>query len=477
MTREEILLVYEGGPDAVVALVEGILATTRALEERVKSLEDQLAQNSRNSGKPPSSDGYTKPEPKSLRKPSGRKPGGQKGHPGHRLEMAEKPDHTETHEVQQCQACGKSLKRTEPIGHERRQVFDLPPLKIEVTEHVAEIKTCVCGCENRGSFPEHVTQPTQYGPGVRSLEVYLSQYQLLPYERTQELFQDLFGHSLSQGSLVNTNNVCYSALEPVENTIREALIQSPQVHFDETGCRIEGRLHWLHVASTSRLTFYGAHAKRGSVAMDDFNILPRFEGTAVHDHFNSYFQYKQCLHSLCNVHHLRELAFIHERFGQEWAKEMADFLLKIKELVDERRQKTPNLTRKELKKIERDYQKIVQEGFAANPELPRDEETNKRGPKRKTKPQKLLRRLDTHRKETLAFMYDFSVPFDNNQGERDVRMTKVKQKVSGTFRSQQGAKTFCRIRGYISTMKKQSVNILQALKSVFSGAPLLPALE
>jgi len=477
MTRQDILSVYEKGPDAAVGLVESLLATIGTLEERVKSLEDQLAQNSRNSSRPPSSDGYAKPEPKSLRKPSGRKPGGQKGHPGHRLEMAEKPDHTEVHEVKNCQACGKSLKGTEPTGYERRQVFDLPPLKIEVTEHRAEIKCCDCGCENRGSFPEQVTQPTQYGPGIKSFEVYLSQYQLLPYERTQELFQDLFEHRLSQGSLVNTNNVCYTALEPVEKAIQEALVKSPQVHFDETGCRIEGKLHWLHVASTSMLTYYGPHAKRGSAAMDDMGILPRFEGTAIHDCLSSYFKYEQCSHSLCNVHHLRELAFVHERFGQGWAKQMADLLLETKELIDGRRPTAPNLTRKEIKKIEKDYKKIVQEGFAANPELPRDEETNKRGPKRKTKPQKLLHRLNTRRREALAFMYDFDVPFDNNQAERDVRMTKVKAKISGTFRSQQGAKAFCRVRGYISTMKKQSVNVLQALKSVFSGVPLIPARE
>jgi len=475
--REEILEVYEKGPEAVVELVESLWEIILPLEARVKSLEDLLAQNSRNSSRPPSSDGYEKPQPKSQRKVSGKKPGGQKGHPGHTLKKAAEPDHTLVHSVGTCEKCHQCLEGKTAVGHDSRQVFDLPPMKLEVTEHQAEKKLCDCGHVTRAAFPEGVTQPTQYGPGVKSLEVYLSQYQLLPFERIQELFMDLFGHPPSQGTLVNMNEACYEGLDSMEEAIKEALVHAGRAHFDETGFRIEGERQWLHVASTETLTCYASHAKRGTKAMDSMDILPRFKGRAVHDHWDSYFHYENCAHALCNDHHLRELTYIHERFDQEWAQEMKALLLDAKALVEERKEVTTSLNTEDTRRIEDAYQNILLKGFEANPEIPRDLTTKKRGPKKRTKPQNLLRRLSRRREETLAFIYDFNIPFGNNQGERDIRMMKVKQKISGTFRSEKGAKIFCRIRGYISTMKKQGQNVLEAIKSVFDGTPLVPALE
>lgn len=477
MKREEILEVYERGPEAVVELVEGLLANLGSFEGHVKALEDQLSQNSRNSSRPPSSDGYAKPQPKSQRQSSGRKPGGQKGHPGHTLQKVEAPDHTVVHRAEQCEKCQQSLKGKKAVSHESRQVFDLPPMKLEVTEHQAEVKHCDCGHFTTAPFPEGVTQPAQYGPGVKSLEVYLSQYQLLPYERIQELFADLFGHSPSQGTLVKINESCSDGLESVENSIKEALVNADRAHFDETGFRIEGKRQWLHVASTETLTRYEPHAKRGTKAMESMGILPRFQGRAIHDPWDSYFHYDHCDHALCNDHHLRELTFIHERFEQDWAQEMKDLLLGTKQLVENRKEIASSLPAKEIQQIEETYQSILQKGLEANPEIPRDLTTNKRGRKKKSKPQNLLARLSKRRDETLAFMYDFNIPFGNNQGERDIRMMKVKQKISGTFRSEKGAKVFCRIRGYLSTMKKQGENMLDAIKSVFVGNPMMPALE
>lgn len=386
MTREEILAVYNAGSDAVVALVDGLLASfelqVAILEARVKHLENQLNQNSRNSSKPPSSDGFKKT--KSQRKRSGKPSGAQKGHPGHTLEMTESPDRVHVHKVEQCCQCGVCFADQAAESVERRQVFDIPPLKLIVTEHRAERKTChVCGACNKASFPEGVTQPVQYGPEARALAVYLNQYQFIPYDRTGELFRDLFGQPFSEGTLFTTNETCYEALASAEQEIKQGLLNSPVIHCDETGARVEGKTEWLHTVSSEYLTCYSIHPRRGSEAMDEMGILPFYTGIAKHDFWKPYLKYP-CGHSLCNAHHLRELTWVMENERQ------------------------------------------------------------------------------------------FRIPFDNNQAERDIRMTKVKQKISGGFRSLQGAKIFCRIRGYISTVKKNSVPVLGAIRDALLGKPFAP---
>jgi transposase len=480
MKREDILAVYEAGPEAVIELINTLMETILGLSEqntelrgRVKALEDQLNQNSRNSNKPPSTDGFAKP--KSQRKMSDKPVGGQKGHPGYTLKMVDEPDHTIIHPVSRCSKCGRSLEGIQATGYERRQVFDLPPVKVEVTEHRAEEKLCPnCGYLNKAAFPEEVKQPVQYGSRLKGTAVYLSQYQLLPYERTSELFDDLFGRKLSQASLVNANQACYEILEPVEKEIKQQVIDSAVVNFDETGLKVNGKQEWLHVASTERLTCYAAHPKRGQEAMDDMGILPGFQGTAVHDLWKSYFKY-DCRHALCNAHHLRELTGAQERDKQEWPEEVKSLLLEIKETVEEAKPIANQLDPAQLKSFAERYDQIIEKGLAENPVPISQDQTKRRGRKKQSKAKNLLDRLKEHSRETLAFMYDFNAPFDNNQAERDIRMVKTQQKISGTFRSAQGADVFCRIRGYISTVKKNSLPVIAAVQAAFEGSTFIPA--
>ena len=335
MKREEILAAYEAGPEAMIKLVGALMASITELKERIKVLEAQLHKNSRNSSNPPSTDGFFKP--KSQRQKSDIPIGGQKGHPGHTLQMVDNPHHTTIHHVSRCRGCGSSLEKTQAIGYERRQVFDLPPIEVEITEHQAEKKLCPhCGCLNKASFPEEVQQPVQYGPRLKGIAVYLSQCQLLPYERTSELFADLFGHQLSQATLVNTRQACYEILEPVEEKIKRQVIDSPVVYFDKTGMGINGKREWLDVTSAETLACYAAHPKRGQEATEAMGILPEFQGMAVHDFWKPYFKYN-CDHALCNAHHLRELTGILEQNQQEWPKDMIDLLIEIKKAVEEKK--------------------------------------------------------------------------------------------------------------------------------------------
>lgn len=473
MRREDIMVVYEAGPEAVIKLINSFIAIIAELKEQVKALEDQLSRNSHNSSKPPSTDRF--PRPKSQRQKSNKPVGGQTGHPGHTLRMVDNPDHIITHRVSRCKKCGSSLEGTEASGYERRQVFDLPPIKVEVTEHRAEKKICPhCGHLNRATFPEEVQQPVQYGPRIKAVAVYLSNYQLLPYERTSELFADLFGHQLSLATLVNVNEDCYEILEPVEERIKQQVIASPVVNFDETGMRINEKREWLHVASTETLTCYATHPKRGKEATEAMGILPEFKGTAVHDAWESYFKYN-CKHALCNAHHLRELTGILEQDKKEWAKEMIELLLEIKKAVDERKEIDDKLDPSQIEIFEARYDQIIEKGLAEDPPPIYQDKPGKRGRKKQSKAKNLLDRLKKHRREVLAFMYDFSVPFDNNQAERDIRMMKVQQKISGAFRSTQGASVFCRIRSYISTVRKNSRSVIDAIKAAFEGKPFIPA--
>lgn len=473
-SEEEINAAYNEGRAAVIALFQG---TFLVLAERIQELEDQLAKNSSNSGKPPSSDGYDQPAPRSLRKRTRRKSGGQPGHRGETLKAVETPDHIKVHRVNQCRGCGQSLRRRKASGHEKRQVFDLPKVQVRVTEHRAEIKTCpCCGTENRAPFPSGVGQAVQYGPEIKAQMTYLNIEQHIPLQRTCDLLEEFYDHRPSEGTIVT---VCAEAAQKVEKpneAIKQHLVGHEKVaHFDETGMMINGKLYWLHTASTLRLTYYAMHAKRGSAAMEAINILPRFKGRAVHDDLASYFQY-ELDHALCNAHHLRTLLFLLERYPQKWLQPLKDLLLKIKAKVETAKanQQTA-LSVRQSSLFSKAYDQLIVQGLRANP--PPNEKSRKPGQRGRLKQgpaRNLVLRLREHKEAVLAFMYDFNVPFDNNQAERDLRMMKVKQKVSGGFRSMTGAHNFCQIRAYLSTARKNGVKALAALRLAFAHQPFLP---
>lgn len=478
ISEAEIRAVYRQGEDAVVALVTALLDRLTAVEARLEKLENQQKKTSRNSSKPPSGDGFGK-RTKSLRKKSGRRSGGQPGHSGSTLEWREQVDQVVRHEVTACQACGESLSTVSAVDYEHRQVHDLPPQRLQVIEHQSVVKCCPrCAELSRGQFPANVTVPVQYGSRLRGLMMYLMNAQLLPSDRTREVLSEVFGCNISEGTLYNARLQCYERLAPVEEQIKQRLGRASVLHGDETGLRVNYKLWWLHVASTSALTYYFVHQKRGREAIDEMAVLPNFKGISVHDGWASYFTYS-CTHALCNAHHLRELRFIAERYKQSWATAMMRLLTTIKARVDSAKAEGHTaLSKQQLTGFKVLYQGLLTHGFKANPPPPVVANAlKKRGRKKQSPPKNLLDRLKRHDAAVLAFMRDFHVPFDNNQAERDVRMMKLKQKISGCFRSADGARQFCRIRGYISTLRKQGLPVLDALTSTFIGSPVLPSFQ
>lgn len=486
LTRQEILAVYDSGRAAIVALIGDLIERFTSISEqqqqRITALEQELQElkkDSHDSGKPPSRDSFERKQQSrksSRRERTGKRPGGQPKHRGASLRQVEHPDIVTLHAVGACR-CGRVLVDEPVADYERRQVFDLPPLVMQVTEHRAERKRCPdCGEVLRATFPEGVTQPVQYGERLSAVAAYLRNYGLLPYERTAELFEDLFSVPISVGTLVGLNASCGHRLEGINELLRKHLIGAPVVCFDETGMSIEGKLNWLHVASTERVTCYGAHAKRGREAFEAIAILPHYRGVAVHDHWHSYFLY-ECLHGLCNAHHLRELTFIEEQYEQPWATELKELLMLIKGAVERAQEAGLEcLDRAQCEHFAAAYRRIMEAGLGANPPPPEAAGggKKKRGRKKQSKPRNLLLRLASRERQVLAFMYDFRVPFTNNLAERDLRMMKVQQKISGTFRSRDGADAFCRTRSYISTIRKNGLSVIDALRSVFAGQPMIP---
>ena len=458
----------------LLSLVKSQREEITYLIARIKELEGRLNQNSSNSSKPPSSDGFKK-RIVNLRKQSGKKPGGQPGHSGKTLEMSSVPDEIVLHmpTASCCCGCGKNDWMELPV--EAAQVVDIPRIKAKVTEHRKVTYKCkICGTVSSGSFPAGVAaNKAQYGTVIQSLAVYFNQYHFVPYQRLSELFSDCFDITLSQGSLVNFMKKAGRHLSTFEERVREALLSSPVLHSDETGMRCEGETQWVHTLSNDQLTYYQLDEHRGTKALEQIALLPHYTGHLVHDRYASYFQYDQMSHSLCNAHLLRELKYLEEEEGCGWAKDIKDLLLKAKE----HKEQNTSVRVHYQTRISNQYESLVQA------QLKKEERKRKkyspvnpvsRGKPKRSKAHNLLRALAEHQQAVLAFLTKVDVPFDNNQAERDLRMIKTKQKVSGCFRSGMGGDIFCLIRSYLSTLKKNNKNILQGIQDALIGKSFAP---
>lgn len=422
----------------------------------VKLLADRSALNSSNSSTPPSRD----PNREKKKKAAGeKKPGGQQGHAGKTLCRVDDPD-----EIEEITIDRRTLPKGQykEAGYEVRQVFD-----VIVSRHVIEYRAQILedqdGNQFIAPFPTGITRPAQYGLQTKVNAVYMSQYQLLPYERIKDHFESQMNIPLSVGSIYNFNKSAYERLEGFERWLIQRLSESELNHADETGININGQRQWLHCVSNSQLTYLYAHKARGTAAMDSGGVLPRFKGILCHDHWKPYYSYS-CTHSLCNAHHLRELERAIEQDNQEWAEKMQHLLREINTAVDRAGGK---LSPEESEKFCKRYRTIITEGEQECPAPTRPEGEKKRGRVKRSKARNLLERLKEFEADVLRFMDNVLVPFSNNQGERDLRMTKVHQKIAGCFRSSEGAHYFCRIRSYLSTCKKHGVSANEALTLLF----------
>src|SRR5471030_1990975 len=435
-----------------------------ALQARNAELERQLGLNSGNSGKPPSSDGLKKKPSRvrSLRGRSGKKTGGQKGHPGKTLSRSATPDATIDHFPETCSGCGGALTGAMATGHTARQVFDLPePQPLIVTEHHAHACVCRnCGAETRAAFPEDVTAPVQYGARIAAVVVYLLHYQLLPEKRMAALMADLFRVHLVTATIARISQDCAERFQGFADGVRDHVAAAPVKHMDETGFRIGGKTQWLHIASTIWLTFYRMSPKRGS-------LPENVTGVVVHDHWKPYYTLKGVLHALCNAHHLRELQALIEIEKEDWARKMQRLLRRACHAANLAREHGVTLSPGFVALIERCYDAILTEGFAFHEAQPAliSAARKRRGRMPRRTGHNLLLRLRVRKVDVLRFLADPTVPFTNNLAERDGRMMKLRQKISGGFRSIQGAEDFAVIRSLLSTARKQGWDILQALAS------------
>ncbi|WP_444943104.1 IS66 family transposase [Microbulbifer sp. ZKSA006] len=435
-------------------------ASVKMLLIVVKMLSDRLGLNSLNSNKPPASDPNREKRPQTK---SNKPRGGQPGHPGKNLEPVEDPD----------KVCFIKLdRRTLPKGtytdggYESRQVFDIR-ISRSVTEYRAQVLIDESGRRFVADFPQKVTRSTQYGASVKANAVYMSIFQLIPYERVETHFSELFDTPISAGSVYNFNLEAFERLALFEQTAKAVLRQEKTLHVDETSINVNGSRLWLHNASSASWTLIAPHAKRGNEAVEEMDILPHYKGVLVHDHWKPYYRYTMCLHALCNAHHQRELTRAFEQDGQEWARKMALLLQKINTAV---KQSDGCLTEEECRNWRRQYRSLLKKAEleCPPPEINKSEQ-KKRGRLARSKSRNLLERLQKYEQDVLRFMENPEAPYTNNQGERDIRMAKVQQKISGCFRSMAGAEIFCRIRSYLSTCRKHGVGVGEALESLFSG--------
>jgi len=446
-----------------------LLAVIKSQAEKIAELEARLNQNSSNSSKPPSSDGFNKP--KSLRKPSGKKAGGQAGHEGSGLKITQQPDKIVGHMPTQCEGCAKYADcRERTITSEVRYEIDIEVKPVVTAHEQLRVKCPKSGECMTGEFPLGISGTLQYGVNLEALAVSLNTMGMVSINRTHEILSGVFGVPISTGTIAGMVKNCAEAVKTPVSQIKAALTTEPTVHFDETGTRVDGTNYWAHSASTSELTYISVENNRGVKGMNNAGILPNFKGTAVHDCWSPYFMYGDMEHGLCNVHLLRELNSAIENHGQEWAQDMADLLLEVKKtketLVGLGKQKASELM---LNAYNSSYDIIVEEALRLNPVPVR--EPNQKGRIKRGKVGALVDRIAGRKEEYLLFFNDFTVPFDNNQAERDIRMFKVKQKVSGCFRTKDGANNFAAIMSFIGTARKKGFSAFNAIKDALLGKP------
>jgi transposase len=443
------------------------------LQAEVAELRGQLGQNSRNSSKPPSSDSpFVKPAPKSLRRKSGRKPGGQKGHPGSTLAQVADPDETVRHEPGPCGGCGADLADAPQVSVERRQVFDLPPMRVRVTEHQLITRRCACGAATCGSAPEEVTAPVQYGPRIAAITLYLYIGQFLSKKRTAQALAELFGTPVGEGTVATMTKRAADRLEDFLNVLRDRIANAQVAGFDETGLRVAGALHWVHCARTGKYTLITCHAKRGKAGIDAAGVLGGFRGIAVHDAWAPYDSYLDVTHQLCCAHVLRELAGVADTVLEPhwcWASQAADALVAMQYLVSQAiasgaKTLNPDALATQINR----YRSAAQMGIT---------QTAQRSDAVMRKHHALARRLIDRQPDYLRFTHDWRVPPDNNGSERDIRMIKLRQKVSGCLRTLTGAKQFCAIRSYLSTAAKHGEHFFDTLVMLAEGRPWMPTIQ
>jgi transposase len=459
--------------EELAALVAAQAERIAQLEAEVAELRRQLAQNSRNSSKPPSSDSpFAKPAPKSLRGKSGRKPGGQKGHPGSTLAQVADPDETLRHEPGYCGGCGADLAWAPEVGVERRQVFDLPPMRVQVVEHQLITRRCACGATTCGRAPVQVSAPVQYGPRITAIIVYLYVGQFLSKKRTAQALAELFGTPVGEGTVATMTTRAAEGLGEFLGRVADRVAEAEVAGFDETGLRVAGRLHWVHCARTGKYTLITCHPKRGRSGIDAANVLGRFRGIAVHDAWAPYDTYLDVTHQLCCAHALRELTGVIDTAPETtwcWASQVADAMVAMQTLVTDAiaagaKALDPDALATQIQR----YHSAAQLGIT---------QTAARSSAVMRKHHALARRLIDRQDDYLRFTHDWRVPADNNGSERDIRMIKLRQKVSGCLRTLTGAQHFCAIRSYLSTTAKHRNHFFDALVMLAEGHPWLPTIQ
>jgi len=467
-----------GERDAEMAGLRARLAEVTGLREQVAVLQAQVAdlaarvrQNSKNSSKPPSSDGLGKPAPKSLRKKTGRRPGRPKGQPGATMQLTDRPDHLVRHVPGCCAGCGGSLDGAAETRVERRQVTEIPPVRAEVTEHQAvELECGRCGARTRGQVPDGVIAPAQYGPRAAALGAYLWHGQFLSRDRACAAMAEMFGCAPSPGALAAMTRKIAGLIAPALDATARALIAAEVAHFDETGFRVAGKLAWVHSASSGKFVLVTVHAKRGTEAMKAAGVLPSFAGIACHDAWKPYDSYADVgAHALCNAHLLRELAAVTETGTEDdviWAQQAIDALLALKEAADAAREAGQDAADPHvLDKQSRYFRDAAAAGIVINAA---------RSGKLQKKRHALATRMHSREADYLRFAHDLRVPFDNNEAEQVIRMSKLRIKVSGCMRSMAGAETFCAIRSYLATAARHGIGALDALTRAAEGRLWIP---